>query len=149
MKLIDEDLDPRRLKSRWVKATELDKHPGSEVFAAVLPASDPGATARIMLHAIRQRAFLALPAEVVQIEAMAARVEYMIDAIAGAPKLDDEGRPLDLFQYAPNCDYFSERARLPSHPTSPVDIALAGQLLGAIGDFEDVVAVLLRYGFPQ
>ncbi len=146
---VDDALDPRRLKSRWVTPTELDPHPGSEVFADVEPATDPGATARVILQTIRQRAFLALPDEEAQLTAMADRVEALIGAIAGEPTLDDDGHPVDLYTHAAHCDDASTAANLPDHPTSEDDIELVAELLTAIGDFEDVVAVLLRYGFPR
>jgi len=149
MTTIDDALDPRRLKSRWVTPTELDPHPGSEAFAEVEPATDPGATARVILQAIRQRTFLALPEEEAQLTAMADRVEALIGAIAGEPKLDDDGNPVDLYTHAAHCDDASAKANLPAHPTSEDDIELVAELLNAIGDFEDVVAVLLRYGFPR
>jgi hypothetical protein len=149
MTTIDDALDPRRLKSRWVTPTELDPHPGSEAFAAVEPATDPGATARVILETIRERALLAVPDEEAQLNALADRVEALIGTIAGAPKLDDDGRPVDLYTHAAHCNDASVKANLPSHPTSEDDIELVAELLNAIGDFEDVVAVLLRYGFPR
>ncbi len=149
MSHIDDALDPRRLRSRWVQPTELDPHPGSEAFAAVTPATNPGATARVILTAIRSRALLALPSEVDQLEAMAARVEALINTIAGEPQTDDEGRAVDLATHAAQCDDANSRTTLPDHPTSEDDFEPVGQLLAAIGDFEDVVSVLLRYGFPR
>ncbi len=149
MSNVDDVLDPRRLKSRWVTPTELDPHPGSEAFADVEPATDPGATARVILQTIRQRAFLALPDEEVQLTAMADRVEALIGAIAGEPTVDDDGNAVDLYTHAAHCDDAGTKANLPAHPTSEDDIELVAELLNAIGDFEDVVAVLLRYGFPR
>ncbi len=149
MSNIDEVLDPRRLKARWVKPADLDPHPGSAAFANVEAATDPGATARIILHTIRHRAMLALPNEASQLEAMSARVEDIINRIAGEPQLDDEGRAVDLYTHAARCDDTGEKTNLPAHPTGDDDIESVGELLSAIGDFEDVVSVLLRYGFPR
>ncbi len=149
MSNVDDVLDPRRLKSRWVTSAGLDPHPGSEAFAAVDPATDPGATARIILNTIRQRASLQLPNSMHTIDAMAERVEEMINAIAGESKLDDEGRAVDLYTHAARCDDAAEKTNLPAHPTDETDIEAVGDLLRAIGDFEDVVTVLLRYGFPR
>lgn len=149
MSHIDDTLDPKRLKGRWGAAPLPDTRPASAAFAGVSAAKDPGATARVILNAIRQRIAREMPEHEAELDGLVARVETLVNTIAGGPRLDDEGRPVDLFTHAVGCDNPLEPAPLPTHPTSEKDAALVGELLVAIADLEDVASVLLRHGFPR
>jgi hypothetical protein len=149
MSNIDETLDPKRLKSRWGAPTPEDARPASAAFAEVSAAKDPGATARVILNAIRQRVSLEMPEHEAELDGLIARVEAIVNEVAGGPRLDDEGRPVDLFTHAPGCEHEREPVVLPTHPTSEKDAALVGELLVAIADLEDVASVLLRHGFAR
>lgn len=149
MSNIDDTLDPKRIKSRWGAAPLPDTRPASAAFADVLAAKDPGATARVILNAIRQRIMLGMPEHEAELDGLVSRIEAIVNELTGGPQLDDEGRPVDLFTHAPGCENAAEAVTLPAHPTSEKDAALVGELLVAIGDFEDVASVLLRHGFAR
>lgn len=149
MSNIDDTLDPKRLKGRWGAAPISEGRPPSAAFANVSAAKDPGATARVVLNAIRQRIALEMPEHEAELDGLVSRVESIVNELAGGPELDDEGRPVDLFTHAPGCENPREAVVLPTHPTTADDAALVGELLEAIADLEDVASVLLRHGFAR
>jgi len=149
MSNIDDTLDPKRLKGRWGAAPVHEGRPASAAFADVAATKDPGATARIILNAIRQRIALEMPEHEAELDGLVARIESVVNELTGGPQLDDEGRPVDLFTHAPGCENPREAVALPAHPTTADDAALVGELLEAIADLEDVAAVLLRHGFAR